>query len=141
MPKKTKSLSPPSREFEFAITHSGSIIINCQLCGRIHFGSDENALINDLGEEEYKKLLRDSEKNPDNYVQHDTEMVSWGDIDGKQAVIGCECNNLSKYENLFWSHRYIIADYFSARAQKELNSAKDTKNLADKVKKATDSIK
>ena len=138
---KKDNLQKPSREFEEAIIHSGSIIIDCQLCGRIHFGDNENALIEDLGEKEYKELLKNSEKNPDNYVQHDAETVSWGDIDGKQAVIGCECNNLSKYGNFFWSHRYIIADYFSDRAQKELKDAKDTKNLADKVKSSVNSVK
>jgi len=131
----------PSKEFEEAIIHSGSILIDCHLCGRTHFGDNEDALIEDLGEKEYKELLKDSKKNPDKYVQHDTEMVSWGNVNGKQAVLGCQCNGLSIYENLFWSHRYIIADYFSSRAGKELKEAKDTKNLADKVKKATDSFK
>jgi hypothetical protein len=131
----------PSKEFEEAILHSASILVDCQLCGRTHFGSDEGALIDDLGEKEYKALLGNSEKNPDKYIQHDSDMVSWGNINGKQAVIGCQCNKLSEYENLFWSHRNIIADYFSSRAQKELWDAKDTKNLADKVKKATDSVK
>lgn len=139
MAKKSK-LARPSKEFEEAVIHSGSILIDCQLCGRTHFGSDEGTLIENLGEKEYKKLLKDSEKDPNKYVQHDAETVSWGDINGKQAVIGCQCNKLSEYESFVWNHRYIIEEYFSARAQKELQEAKDTKNLADKVKKATDSV-
>jgi len=59
---KKDNLQKPSREFEEAIIHSGSIIIDCQLCGRIHFGDNENALIEDLGEKEYKELLKNSEK-------------------------------------------------------------------------------
>ena len=138
---KKGNLQKPSREFEEAVIHSGSILIDCQLCGRTHYGSNEDALIEDLSEKEYKRLLIDSEKNPDRYVQHDAETISWGDINGKQAVIGCQCNKLFGYENLFWNHRYIIADYFSSRAQKELKIAKDTKNLADKVKKSVDFVK
>lgn len=140
MTKKNK-LAKPSKEFEEAVIHSGSILIDCQLCGRTHFGNDEGALIEKLGEKEYKKLLKDSEKDPNKYVQHDGDMVSWGDINGKQAVIGCQCNILSQYESFIWDHRYIIEEYFSSRAQKKLQEAKDTKNLADKVKNAVNFIK
>jgi hypothetical protein len=140
MAKKSK-LTIPSKEFEKSVIHSGSVIVDCQLCGRIHFGNNKGVLIEDLGKKEYKRLLKDSEKNSDKYVQHDAEMVSWGDIDGKQAVIGCQCNKLAEYENFFWNHRYIIEDYFSSIAQKELEDAKEIKNLAGKVKNAIGSIK
>ncbi|HPD81923.1 MAG TPA: hypothetical protein PK357_02375 [Candidatus Pacearchaeota archaeon] len=81
------NLKKPSKEFEEAVIDLGSILIDCQLCGRNHFGSDEQALIDYIGKEEYNALLKNAKENPDKYVQHDTEMVSWGNIDGNRLLL------------------------------------------------------
>jgi hypothetical protein len=133
----TKDISQkPSEEFENAVTHAGSIMINCELCERVHIGDDENAIKESLGEKSYKKLEEDIKKNPGKYILHDVDMIPWGNIDGKQAVIGCPCNRLSLYENLFWNNRHIIQKYLSSRAEKELKEAKRNKNLADDLEKS-----
>jgi len=131
-----RKLKKPSEEFETAITHAGSIMINCQLCGRTHLGNDETAIEQSLGTKEYKSLQKEIKENPKGYILREEEMVPWGMIGGKQAVIGCPCNKLSLYENLFWNSRYIIEDYFLSRTEKELSEAKDNKSLAEKVKKS-----
>jgi len=131
MSKKEKQLSKPSEEFKLAIGHVSSIEILCELCGRGHFSADENS----FEEGEFEKLLKKHEENPDKYIFHsDEDSVIYGYINGKQAVVDCPCNELSKYETFFWNHRYIIEEYFTARANKELEDAKENKDLADKVK-------
>jgi len=135
MPEKEK-LPEPSEEFKLSVRHAASISVTCELCNRYHFGNDQNALEESLGKKEYAKLLRDSKENPDKYVYHNEDMISWGNIDGKQAVIDCSCNELSKYESFIWIEKHIIADYLEARAKKEVRSAKLNKDLADRVKKS-----
>ena len=132
-----KKLKKPSQEFENAITHTGSIIIDCELCGITHVGNDEHALKEGLGETEYIHLTKDMKKNPEKYIHHsETDYASWGTIDGKQAVIGCPCNKLSVYEDFFWDSRHIISEYFTSRTTKELEEAKTNMDLARKVKSA-----
>ena len=139
--KKGKEKQPPepSEEFKSAIRHTSSISIDCELCGRHHFGNYESELIEDLGEKGYKKLLKNSKKFPDKYVYHpDEDYIPWGTINGLQAVVDCQCNKLSQYENLFWNSQHIIANFISAVTNKRLKFAQDNKNLADKLK---DSVK
>jgi hypothetical protein len=133
MPKFKK----PSEEFESAFIQVGSIMVDCELCGITHVGNDEFAIKDNLGTKDYNQLRRDMKKNPKKYIYHpETDMIPWGRIDGKQAVIGCPCNKLSLYENLFWNSRYIISEYFFNRAEKELDDANKNKNLATKIKEA-----
>ena len=142
MPKKDKQLPEPSEEFKLTIRHAGSISIDCDLCGRTHFGNDEYALEEDLGKRGYQKLMKQHKRHPDKYVYHpDEDMVPWGNINGKQAVIDCQCHKLSEYEKFFLKNRHIIADYFTARAEKELKKAQTEKGLAKKVKDSVESIK
>lgn len=142
MPKKDKQLPEPSEEFKRTIRHAGSISIDCELCDRTHFGNDEYALEENLGKKGYQKLLEQSKRHPDKYVSHpDEDMVVWGIINGKQAVIDCQCHKLFEYEKLFLESRHIIADYFIARAEKELKEAQTEKGLAKKVKDSVKSIK
>ena len=68
------------------------------------------------------------------YIILKQTQLGWGNIDGKQAVYGCECNQDSKYEQFIWNHRYIIADYLIARATQELKDAKKESQLAERVK-------
>lgn len=137
MIKEINNFPEPSEEFKRAVIDTGSISVDCELCGRYHFGNDENTINESYGEGKFQRLIKKSKKNPDKYVYHSNEdMISWGEIDGKSAVIDCSCNKLSQYENLFWNSRNIISDYFSSRAKEELSSAQSDKNLTDKVMEA-----
>ncbi len=132
MPKENKELPEPSEEFKLAVRVAGSISIDCELCGRTHF-TDYSP--NDFEEEgELKELMRRHKRNPDKYVLYtNIDSIEWGYIDGKQAVIDCPCHQLSKYERVFWNSKFIISDYFTARAKKELEQARADSKLAKKV--------
>jgi len=118
MSEETKK---PSEEFERAVLRAGSAVINCELCGRVNFCETNDY---DYSEGELGRYRAEAEKHPDKYFEHDSDSISWGMIDNKQAVIGCPCNKLFLYEDLFWKSRYIIADYFKMRTQGELKGAK-----------------
>lgn len=118
MPEITKK---PSAEFERAVLHAGTAVINCELCGRVNFCETND---HDYDEGELERYRVEAKKYPNKYFEHNMDSISWGIIDNKQAVIGCPCNKLSLYEDLFWKSRYIIADYFKMRTQGELKEAK-----------------
>lgn len=104
-----------SDEFADAVCDSGSIVIDCELCGRTHFNDETGS----FEEGEYEELCKNAEKEPDKYVQYRDESVHWGRIDGRQAVIDCPCDGLEKYEKFIWNNRYVIAKYLKARAVRE----------------------
>ena len=60
-------------------------------------------------------------------------MITDGYIDGKQAVIDCKCHGLTKYENLIWNHRFIIANYLKERSKKEADNANRQAKTLDKI--------
>jgi hypothetical protein len=125
-----KKLVPPSEEFWDAVIRAGSIVITCELCHREHFASGEPGHF-DAGELE--GLLEKAKKHPDQYIEHASDdSVSWGLIDGKQAVYDCQCNLARKYEDFIWSHRQVIARYLTKRIDDNLKEAKEE---ADSVKK------
>lgn len=131
MGKTAKTLPAPSEEFKVAVIHSGSVSILCELCGRqyfssemLHTGDEEDARYY----EEYQKLAK---KKPDKYVEV-SDSISWGNMDGKQAVVDCKCGKLIKYENFIWANRFVIAKYLKARSQKEAATAsRQAKALSD----------
>jgi hypothetical protein len=135
MIKKGRNLQPPSEEFIQSIIHSGSIDVDCELCGRYHFGNDKVAIDEEYGDGEFEKLIKKQEENPDKFVfHHDEDMVRWGTIDGKQAVANCICNQLSKYENFIWNNRDLIINYLADRIKRKFEKAKEEKGLIEKVK-------
>jgi len=115
-----KSLPAPSEEFKEAIRKSGSISVACELCDRVYFSRE--LLDNDRGER-YAELKALAETEPNKYIEVD-DFTSWGYIDGKQAVIDCECHELSKHEAYIWDNRKVIADYLGARSRRELDEKK-----------------
>lgn len=120
----------PSEEFKLAVRHANSIRVECELCGRVYFTDYDS---NSFEEGELEELMEQHEKEPDKYILWREDGISWGIIDGKQAVIDCQCHKLSKYENLFWDSKHIIASYFKARAEEELKSAQANNNLAKDI--------
>jgi len=137
--KKETKLRPPSEMFEDVVRHTGSMSVDCQLCDRTHFATYEPDGM-DWAEEEFEELMKQHKKNPDRYVAHEEDMVSWGHIDGKQAVIDCQCNGLSKYENFIYTNRRIIAEYLTARAKETQGNAGRESGLAQAVSEAVDKV-
>jgi len=118
-----------------AIINAGTGVVECGFCGRTHFTLDGDY---DLSRDEAADLLRKHRHNPEQYVQHHGDSISWGYLDGKQAVYECSCDKVRKYEQSFWNSRHVIAKYFTAKAKALTDLASDTQNLASKVAEATE---
>jgi|GEM_PF-1437568 len=134
MPNKKQKLPEPSEAFKLSVRQASTNAIQCELCGRTYFNPSTGF---DWEEGELEELIAQSEEEPDKYLSLNCD-PEWGYIDGKQAVIDCKCNLLSKYENLFWESRRIIAEYFRQRAKQELGKAQESISLSARV---SDSVK
>jgi len=129
--KKAKVLPEPSDDFKEAVTNSGSVAIDCELCGRTYFCSEMLHTGDSEDAKHYENLLKKAKEEPDKYIEL-SDYISWGTIDGKQAVIDCKCHELTKYENIIWAHRFIIANYLQNRSQREAKAAnQQAKALSD----------
>lgn len=106
-----------SAEFENAIVDSGSLVIDCEFCGKTHFASYDAHFYE---EGELETLREKAKETPNKYIEHDYSSVSWGYFAGKQAVIDCDCEQLIKWENMIWDNKYIITKYLLARNKREL---------------------
>lgn len=116
-----KKPEPPSEMFENAVRSAGSLVIDCELCGRTHFATLETG---PFDEGELEDLRAKAKKDPDRYVEDPGyDSVAWGMVDGKQAVIGCPCNGLRRYEDFIWGNRSVIAAYLRNRSEERLKSA------------------
>ncbi len=128
---KEKNLPEPSEEFIRALRDAGCIdggIVRTCNCGRTYF-SEENYMFD---EGEFEGLMEKLKEDPKNFILGDEPTCV--NIGGNQFVLECPCNELSKYETLFWDSRYIFANYVEARAKRELENAQGESKLAKKVK-------
>lgn len=134
--KKTKTtnneLKEPSEYFQNAVSDCGSLVADCDFCGRTHFATYNS---NDFDEGELEDLRVKAEKEPDKYIEWDCSSISQGRFNGKQVVVHCSCNKLRAYEDWIWSHRYIIMDYFENRIQGECKSAEYEKKRIEAINK------
>ena len=64
--KPKKEYMPPSEDFITAVTGGGSIVTDCDLCGRTCFEDSEYA--GDWEEGELERLRENADKQPDKYV-------------------------------------------------------------------------
>jgi hypothetical protein len=88
----------------------------CQLCGRVHFATAEDAI--GYAEGELEGLRQAAEKEPDKYVEDAFSTgISWGYIDGKTAVVDCPCNGLYKYERWILNHVDVISRFLRSHAR------------------------
>lgn len=137
--KEDKKYLPPSDEFMGAVCNAGSIVADCEFCGRTHFVDEHWG---DFEEGEFENLMKKYEEDPDKYVfNNEYSSVSLGYLDGKQVVWGCPCNAGSRYEEFMWNHRYIFRDYIKAKAKKIAENAEMETGLAKDVNKAVNSLK
>ncbi len=125
----------PSEDFLRALGQSTSLSQDCEFCGRTYF-CDEPA--EDFGEE-LERLREKAENQPDKYIERQDE-ISYGRLDGKTAVIGCSCDAIAKYEEIFWKSRYVIQDYLANRARTLRNMAREETARADSVKESMKTI-
>lgn len=112
----------PSEDFERAFTSSGSIVVECEFCGRTHFCDREDA--GDFEQGELERLREESRKNPGKVMGWDCTSISRIEIDGKEAAECCPCRSVRRYEDWIWRYRTQIAEYLSTRAEADLNAAK-----------------
>lgn len=103
----------PSDTFTQELVSGGGIVADCEFCGRTFFEDETTAGSWEPGELE--ALEKKAIEEPDRYIAMDG--VSHGRINGKQAVIGCPCNALRKYEDFIWSNRKFIMSYLSQRVK------------------------
>ena len=129
-------MNKPSEEFEDAVMHAGSLVVDCTLCGRTHFATDETG---NYEKGEFEDLRAKALVEPTKYVEHGTEAsVGWGGLDGGQAVIGCPCGKMAKYEKFILTHRHVIQRYFEAHAKKLRREAEE---CAEECEKAAEAIR
>jgi hypothetical protein len=123
---------PPSDEFMEAVVSGGSIVIECEFCGRVHFATwDDGA---GWEEGELEELRANAEKEPDRYIEDATcSSISWGYLNNQQAVYGCPCNHAKKIEDWIWGHRRIIADYLKRRITSTKRDAEMEEELFEGV--------
>jgi hypothetical protein len=126
---KPKDLdTPPSDEFMEAVVDGGSIVTECELCGRVHFATYDGG--GDFEEGELEDLRKQADKEPDRYLEEGRySSISFGYIDGKQAVWGCPCNLAKKYEDWIWGHRRTIIAYLKKRIINEKRDAEMEEEL------------
>ncbi len=123
-----KPPKPPSEEFTEAFAEgSGGLIVECDFCGRVYFGTGGDY---EKGERErYEELAK---KEPDKYIAVE-DFTSRIGVDGKTYAYGCECNFIRNHEDWVWAHRYQIGEYLRKRAWKKANKASEDLSNAEGI--------
>jgi hypothetical protein len=139
VPEKPKKYDPPSELMEQAFRLGiGGLRGDCELCGRHHFCTNSSY---DYDEGELKNLQEATAREPNKYVEDgQSDGVSFGQIDGMQFVMGCDCNRLRRYEDWIWVNRVQIAEYLKARAEENLRNAQDEATVTREAHKALDQL-
>jgi len=104
--------STPSEDFLKALHTGTSPVADCEFCNRTYFSEDPGAFEGG----ELEGLRQKSTAEPDKYIEQDSG-IFWGRLDGRQAVIGCSCDAIPRYETYFWRSRNLISRYFENRAE------------------------
>ncbi len=121
-----------SEEFWRSFISAGSLVIDCEYCGKTYFATWKE---NIYEEGELEELRAKAEENPEKYHEwSDADTISWGILNGKQVVYECCNDEVAKYEQFIWNHRYSIASYLKVRTDKMVEKAKMEKENADKIK-------
>lgn len=127
--RKHYSDKEPSDIFTNALVDSSGIVADCEFCGRTFFEDDDAA--GDWETGELEELRRKAQEDSDRYrgVDH----VARATIGGKTGIVGCPCNGLRPYEDLFWDNRKLIMNYFSAKVKDLVERALEDEGLADQA--------
>ena len=124
----------PSEEFYRAAVSAGSLVIDCEYCGKTYFATENEGIYE---EGELEELREKAEKEPDKYIEDPSyDTISWGILNGKQFVYECCEEEVAKFEQFIWNHRFIITSYIRAKADKlkskadmEVENAKKLKDI------------
>lgn len=118
-----------SEDFERALSDTSTICGTCEFCGRTYFVS-----YGDYDHGELENLREKAKKEPKKYIEECRyDQIDIGYIDGKQAVMGCDCKKLAVYERWIWNHRWTIARYFELRAKEAELEARFAREISDKA--------
>jgi hypothetical protein len=128
---KNKKPLPPSRCFADIICDGGTPVVDCQFCGRTYY--DFNG--DNMEEGELERLVEQQKKSPKTIIPFDGQ-VSYGCLNGKQWVYGCDCNGVTSYENFIWGHKYLILEYFIKRTTEAAKVILPIKRTAARLVKA-----
>jgi len=108
-----------SDEFQAAWNTSSSIVVTCA-CGHTHFASFGNN--GNFDEGELEGLCEKAFRSPADYTEHpDLSYVTYLHV-GKGIVIGCACQQDTKYENFIWLYRNEITAYLMARNKVDMET-------------------
>ena len=118
--------------FESIFVGSGSPVIKCEYCGRIHFSSDSEFY--DETELQPEDYFKKQEKEPNKYSSHPEDSISWGVIFRKQFVAGCECDPLKDFRDFVERRRADIAHYLEFFSQEHQREADQASDAAQKIR-------
>lgn len=104
----------------------GTPVAACDFCGRIHFAVGVNSCIDD---ELRKNYLEAARINPERYFESQDDSIAFGMWDCRQAVWGCPCEKLKRYEDFFWDNRRVILEYIKARNEQLQKDAAEVSEL------------
>lgn len=105
----------PSDEFLEAFMEccdTGTCHVVCDMCGRTHFSSMGGY---DWEDSELERLIAQAEKEPDKYADHGSDTVWFDCINGKNAVLHCECDGLRRVEQFIIANRELITTFLQIR--------------------------
>lgn len=105
--------------FATLVCDSGSSVVECEHCGRVHYDSTGEY----MEEGELEELESQARKTPEKYIAHNGD-VYWGIVAGKNTVVDCPCNFLGWFEKLVWSERRLISRFLTEKSAKLLEKAK-----------------
>lgn len=121
-----------SEKFYDAAISAGSLVVDCEFCGKTYFATLEKGTYD---EGELEGLREKAKKNPEKYIEYPNDYtIHWGRLNGKQFVYECCDEEIFKFENFIWQHRFIIASYIRARADEEKKEAEIEVKNASKLK-------
>lgn len=103
-----------SEEFSDAFASGCGGCVRVCACGKTHFDNTDNGW--DWGEDELEAIEAQAKLQPGQYVARDGQ-VSTLTIDGKEIVLGCNCDTARNYERFITTHEVQIADYLRKRSK------------------------
>lgn len=106
-----------SEEFLLAIVSTGTYVAVDCCCGITHFVNEADGAYE---EGEYEKLMRNKEKNPEEYVESPEDVIRHGNWGEETIVVSCSCGKAEEIENMIWDNRGVISSYLNAALKKEV---------------------
>jgi hypothetical protein len=103
-----------SEDFRNSMLGGGSFVSQECMCGRVYF-CDPAKSHGDYEDGEYERLKKLSDEQPEKYIESDYGCIYYMDMGNNVVIWDCPCGNDVWYENLIWSDRRNIMEYFKNR--------------------------